>query len=755
MASAADAIATLADFFGWTDVGLGRKRAACRKCSTQLELRLMDDLLEVACPGCGASPFFERAEALERAYGAQGLGRILKRLGILTDSEVAAASGRLTIAGAKAALEAATRERRATGRGRAGRAAAAAAEPLEAPPEAEAGGAGAAPMRFIDAAREIGLFSKNLFLAVLVDAAPPGFRYVARPLRGLITKELLLEAAEAERTEGTPVGQAVAALVERAQKDLLLATCERSRGPERGFDLDHMPLSPEILETLPPSVAAQYLAIPVGLEGDTLVVALRDPLDFEAIDSLKFVLGREVKAIPASEDALFRTLERAYPGEDARDGALPAEIRDELALLADGEPGPGAGAAAGVGAAEDEDEEEDDAAFPEEPPGVRALNLLVLQAVEERADQLVVEPLEDGFRARLRRGPRLREASRLPKAVGDAVVERAMVLAGMDLARRETPQRGSMRLTIAGENMELQAATVPASFGTALAVALRVAAFRPIALDAIGLVPGDPQVLRSLLSLPPGLVLVAAPPGEGKTTLLYALLREVDRAVESVLGLERAVRLKVEGATQLAGPDYSTFAGAAETFRPDRVFIDDLLAGLGPLASRDEARLALDLGLAGARVVATVGAPDVAAAAARLVAAGIDPDLLASGLSALVGIRLVRRVCGRCREEYEPPHGQAAELGLSESAFPRRLSLGVGCWECGGTGYAGRAALVEVFPAAGPVAAALRRGPDIARVRRRAAHAGHRTIPEKALAALRSGLITVSQLDPLRVGARR
>lgn len=724
-------IRTLEQFFGWTDAGLGRKRIRCRACGTPFELRLMDDLLEATCPSCGRGPFFERAREIEAQSGPDAIARILVGLGILSEEEVASAAE--------------------------------ARDPsAPASPSDETAG-------LVGAARALGFFSKSLYLTVeLGDGAlrEPVFR--ARPMRELVDEKELREAVEIERSEGTPIGEVVAAFALNAQKETLLSAL----GDAPGVDLDAIEPPRAAIELIPPGVAASYLAIPIALEpagpgeppsAARAVIAVRDPLDFDLVEQLKLITGRDVRTVAASEDALFRALERFYPEGGEPSGPRREELEAiEAAGAAAHEAEPEALPAEHIAEEGEEDEEafEETVDLPDEPPGVRTLNLLLLQAADERAELVVIEPLDDNFRVRLRRGGRLRDAGRLPQAAGEAAIERAMVLAGMDLSRRNRAQTGTMRLTIAGETLEIEAASAPAALGPTIALAIREAAFRLLPIDALGLVPGDGRELRSLLALPRGLTVVAAPPGEGRTTLLYALLREADRRRAHVVSLERTIRARVEGATQIAVADYASVATSVDRLRPDWVFIDDLLGGAGALGRPDEVRVALDLAFGGTRVIAAIEAPDPVAALARAAATGVDACVLLSPLRALVGLRLVKRVCPRCREDFEASADLAGELGLTgigaEPAWPggppaperRRLSIGIGCWECGGTGYRGRSALVEVVP----VDAELReraRSLDIRSVRALAAERGVRPLPEKALLALRAGLTSVSQVEAI------
>jgi type IV pilus assembly protein PilB len=743
-------IDTLADFFGWTDAGLGRRRVVATPGAPPVELRLMDDLLEVENPTTGRGIFVERALALEAERGPEEIGRVLERLGVLAPEEVRAATE-------------------------------------SADPSAPAV-VGDDSSGVVGAAKALGLFAKSLYLSVSgrrAEGAPPE-DLAARPLRELVDKDQLREALSLERREGIAVGEAVHDLALRAQKDLVLAQA----GDAAAIDLDSVAPAPEAIALVPASLASSSLAVPVRLEGDALLVAVADPLDFALIDELARTTGRVVRTVGTDRNALFRALERCYAEKDLEEsapGAGPSESelreieREEMEALgragasrigkgdgklgaADSKDGAPGAEKPGAEAAEDEEEpalEEDSAAdederLPEEPPGgipgdlpgERTLNLIFLQAAEERAEQVLVEPLDDAYRVRYRREGRLRDAGRLPRRLGEAVVERAMELAELDATRRGRPQTGVMPLAIAGDSLEVDVATLPAALGTSLALDIRDARFRLLSLDALALVPGDAQQLRALLALPPGLTVVAAPPGEGKSTLLYAYMREMDRSRESLLSLERSARARVEGAVQVAADDHGATAAAATRLRPDRVIFDDLLAGKGPLARRDEVRLALDFALTGARVIAAVEAPDAVSAIARLAATGVEARALLAPLRAVVAERLVKRICPRCREELEADDELAQALSLGDTPGARRLSIGIGCWECGGTGYRGRSGVFEIYVADDALRDALATL-EAPRVRAKAAERGARSLPEKALLALRSGLTSVGQVERL------
>jgi type II secretory ATPase GspE/PulE/Tfp pilus assembly ATPase PilB-like protein len=247
-----------------------------------------------------------------------------------------------------------------------------------------------------------------------------------------------------------------------------------------------------------------------------------------------------------------------------------------------------------------------------------------------------------------------------------------------------------------------------------------------------------------------GLTIIAGPPGSGRTTVFYAMLREADRAGEHVVALERRTRAHVEGTTQIVSNAYDEFGPTLERLRPDRVFFDDIAGDVGTVRP-EEARLAIDLALTGVQVVVTVAAPSPTAALGRLAAAGIDLAVLRAVLRNVVGLRLVQRVCQRCREDFEVEPAVLTELGLGEGAS-RRIAIGIGCWECGGRGYRGNSALVEVLPLADPIMAEALCSLDSAAFEGAAREAGHRLLAEKAYAALRAGLTSPTQVSSLLPG---
>ncbi len=690
-------IDTLATLLAWKDMGPGRRVTVCRRCGAPMELRLMDDLLGVACPGCAAQPLFEAVRELELEAGWKRARTALEALGVLAPHESAAAL-------------------------------AAAGEPPVARRDDPRSG-------FVGAVRALGFFRKSLYLSV-GDAR--GGELVLRPLEALIGPEQLAEAVELELAEGTPSGEVIGRLVLAAEKEKLYGEADAVEH----VDLDRLEVEPAVVELVPAALAASDLIVPVRLEGERLVVAMLDPLDYEQIDRVKFLVGREVRAVAASEDALLRALERLFPDEALLEGELPqpllgGEDAGELALLE----------AMGT-EAEPSAETLEAAGMPESRPGERTFERLVRRLVEERARTLLIEPLEITWRARLERGGRLRDVALLEREAGEALCRHIAERAGIAWEPGKEAAHGVIEMQLGGERVELEARLAQASFGSFVAISPIDRAFRSLSLDALTLLPDDAGLLRTLREVEPGWIVVSGARGAGRSTLLYALFREADRAREQVLVFERTTRARVEGVTQLAAADWTVFAPLLEQVQARRVFCDDLFAVPGAATAPAELRMLLDVALCGGHVVLSVPGEDAVAAIARLLGAGLPADLLARTLRALVGVRLVRRLCPRCRKEFEPEQAVRERLGLPEALA--RLYVGIGCAECGGRGYGGQAALIELLPVAASAAMARAVATlDREALDRAADELGVTRLRTKALRAVRAGLTPVAEVREL------
>lgn len=616
--------AALARFLGWQMVGLGRRMVRCPACGVEREVRVAEDLLGAACPGCGVPIVRSVVERIERAEGTEAAVRALAAAGVFTVAEIESAAGdgplydRLEKSGATGARR------------------------------------------------------------VLV--AEPDGGLAARPLSSLIDDALLDEALAVKRALGGRIGTIVFALAARAEREALLAQAAEEEGPSGPLDLDAMDLDPALARLISPGLATEHRAVPVEREGSRLVCAMADPLDFAAIDQLRLVLGKDIVARPASEDAVFRAIDRLYGDEEPSE--MPPEEMAEVSIL-EGE----------TGAA---------APWPDTPPGVQDLDRLLAEAIDRDLLRIDLEPHPDVYAIRFRSqaDPLSGSGTRrtIPRARGVDLVRRLAIVAGLPAEDAGGPvtRSGRFEQAVRGKEREIALSLVATVAGDAASVDIRprAPAFRDV--GAVGFFPGDRRALSHLARERSGLVIVASPPGGGRTTMLDALLLARDPMRHRTLAVSSFPRSPIPGVTYLSPrtADATSMREALAGLLPDTVAIDPL----GP----ETARLAAEAALDGAWVGATVVASDARRAVEKLLLAGLEMDFLARLLRGVALGRLVPVLCRRCRVSHHPDPDELRRAGMRRrlKATSRGLPLGTGCAACGDAGYTVRRALIEVAPGA-------------------------------------------------------
>lgn len=400
--------------------------------------------------------------------------------------------------------------------------------------------------------------------------------------------------------------------------------------------------------------------LPYAEEEGTVSVAMANPLDDEAVEALRFALRREVKIAAASAADIEASWSKFYGV--VREEAAPGggDLSDDVERLRD---------------------------MASEAPVIRFVNQLIAQAVELRASDIHLEPLSNRLRVRLRIDGHLRELPDAPEGAA-AIVSRLKIMARLNIAERRLPQDGRFRLALRGLDVDLRIATSPSLHGEA--VVLRLLDSGHVELDLARLGFSEPQVagLRRLLALPYGVVLVTGPTGSGKTTTLYAGLKELNTTERKLLSIEDPIELQLEGVNQVqVKPSIGLgFAQALRSF----LRLDPNVILVGEIRDLETAQTAIQAALTGHLILSTLHTNDSASGIARLIDMGIDPYLLASTVSGILAQRLVRKLCPHCRVPFAPP---VAPTGYEAMSF---FGPG-GCAECGGSGFAGRTVISELM----------------------------------------------------------
>jgi type IV pilus assembly protein PilB len=492
---------------------------------------------------------------------------------------------------------------------------------------------------------------------------------------GLLT-EAQLDAAVAEQARsGKPLGRL---LIEQGtiSEAELVRTLARQVGLEF-VDLNDRTIDGSVAALVTESLARRYQAIPVGWEDGKLVVAMADPSNVFAVDDIRALAGAEVKTVVATASQIIETIEQFF----RQDGEV-----DEV-----------------MQAATDEADEETDLAglseVVEDAPIVKFVNLLVNQAVGDRASDIHVEPNESDLRIRFRIDGVLHEVMRSPRSIQAGVISRLKVMADINIAERRIPQDGRITMKVSGRSIDLRVATLPTVYGEKVVMRILDKSQAVLKLEDLGFLPEAHARFEASYRKPYGTILVTGPTGSGKSTTLYSTLNQLNTPDRNIITVEDPVEYRLPGINQVQIHPKAglTFAGALRSILradPDIVLV-------GEIRDKETAVIGIEAALTGHLVLSTLHTNDAASTPMRLVEMGVEPFLVTSALDCVVAQRLARKLCDKCKEPYQPTEAELVGAGwpaeeLEAGEWPT-LNRAVGCGSCGRTGYRGRFGIHEVL----------------------------------------------------------
>jgi type IV pilus assembly protein PilB len=437
-------------------------------------------------------------------------------------------------------------------------------------------------------------------------------------------------------------------------------------------DLAHAMIDPSAVALIPESLARRYAVVPVGFEGDDLVVAMADPANVLVIDDIRAITSRRVAVRVAARSEILEALRRhGHHGTGTLDLADLLPVETEIEDLSAVE------------------------AAVEEAPIVKLVSTLITRGVNERASDIHVEPGERDLRVRFRIDGVLHEIMSTPRSVAAAVVSRIKIMAELDIAERRVPQDGRISLKVSGRPIDLRVATLPGIYGEK--VVMRILDKEDSVLDLVdlGFLPESLEVFEASYHKPHGLILVTGPTGSGKTTTLYAALSDLNSSEKNIITVEDPVEYRLAGINQVqvnrkAGLLFATALKSILRSDPDVILVGEIRDG-------ETAKIAVESALTGHLVMSTLHTNDAASSVGRLIDMGVEPFLVASALDAVLAQRLARKLCDRCKAPQEVSKDIARQVGIAHSYGRSMVYAPVGCKMCSGTGYAGRIALIEVM----------------------------------------------------------
>ncbi|WFB37032.1 ATPase, T2SS/T4P/T4SS family [Kiritimatiellota bacterium B12222] len=502
----------------------------------------------------------------------------------------------------------------------------------------------------------------------------------------------------------------------------------------RVLDLDRHNLSSELVRKLPASTARMYNLIPVNVDAVTIELATCDFMPPEVVDELRFVLAMDVQFVISRERDIKEHLVKFYAEDDDDTmGDMLHELENELETAGE----------AGMGTTNLT--EEDLSSSANAAPVIRFVNLVIYQAVQDRASDIHFEPFEHEFKIRYRVDGALYEMSPPPKHLALPVISRIKVMSGLDISERRLPQDGRIQLNIAGRPVDFRVSTLPTQFGESVVLRVLDQSAVGLELERLGMPDDVYNNFSEDIQMPNGIILVTGPTGSGKTTTLYSALGRRNEVGVKILTAEEPVEYDIDGIVQINANHRInlTFGSILRAFLrqdPDVILV-------GEIRDLETAQIAIQASLTGHLVFSTLHTNDSAGAVTRMIDMGLEPFLIASTLQSVMGTRLVRTICKECKTPFIPDDLQVKSLGLTREIIgDNEFYFGAGCENCHDTGYHGRRGIYEYLKITDPIRHLITERRPTVVVRDRARELGMRTLREDGIRCILDGLTTIEEV---------
>lgn len=488
--------------------------------------------------------------------------------------------------------------------------------------------------------------------------------------------------------------------------------------------------NPVLIESISSATARMYGIIPVREESGVVYFAAKDPMDYRMLDELPMVVGKECAILVGKPSEISSAIDHFYPeGNESMSDIVAELVGDELVERVDGQ----------------ELSEKELSEMAGNAPIIKFVDVILYQAIKDHASDVHFEPFKDTFRIRYRIDGALYEMPPPPKHLALPVISRIKVLSGLNIAERRIPQDGRIELRIAGKPVDLRVSTLPTMYGESVVLRILDRSNIKLELDQLGFEPKILTSLRELIKTPNGIIAVTGPTGSGKTTTLYGCLNEINVVEDKLLTAEDPVEYDIEGILQVPIKDSigMTFAKALKAFLrqdPDRIMV-------GEIRDEETARISIQAALTGHLVFSTLHTNDSAGAVTRLIDMGIPPFLITSSLTAVMGQRLVRRLCKNCKTSFQPTDDDLKTLDIERRLVgDNPFYYGKGCNECNGSGYRGRRGLYELLIITDEIRELINKKAPTTLIANKAREQGMTTMREDGIQAIIQGATTIEEV---------
>lgn len=541
--------------------------------------------------------------------------------------------------------------------------------------------------------------------------------------RGMLEPGLQQELKSQLETSGKDIAELLTDYQILSNKDDVWPIIAQELGAEV-FDLSTYVPPRQVLAMVPAGLARLHGALPLKVDENGLTVALADPFNPQTLEDLRFALGQTVTQVIAPDYLIEEKLNTLYSADQSE------AMQEVLGQMADE-----------FGNKSQADlEDEANAA-----PIIRYVDLVLFQAIKEKASDIHFEPFETEFQIRYRVDGALYAMDPPPAHLALPIISRVKVMANLNIAEKRVPQDGRIVKKVGDHHVDMRVSSLPTTYGESVVLRVLDSSSVNLSLDALSL-PGEvDSYIRETIEKPNGIFVVTGPTGAGKTTTLYAALREINRIDTKILTAEDPVEYDVDGIIQIPVNESIglTFARVLRAFLrqdPDKILV-------GEIRDLETAQIAIQASLTGHLVLSTLHTNDAAGAVTRLIDMGTEPFLVAASLEGVLAQRLVRRICADCKADYEPNEATVTQLGLSANELgDKRFFTGVGCETCGGSGYRGRRGLFELLNITDPIKELItERAPSVV-IKHKAVELGMRTLREDGLSNIYDGTTTIEEV---------
>jgi len=536
---------------------------------------------------------------------------------------------------------------------------------------------------------------------------------------GLVSVEQLSDSLEQQKASGKKLGEILLESGVLTERKLMEVLEFQHQIPL--VELGNSEIDTESTLLISEAMARRHQVIPINRDNDQLILAMSDPLNIQAIDDVRLFSGMSVKPVLSLASEISTMIDRYY----SREGAEKAveDIRKDFNI---------------------EQISEQDAETLSEintAPVVRLVNSVIAHAVRARASDIHIEPFETQMRIRFRVDGEMQEIMKSTRAAHPAVVTRIKIMSKLDIAEKRVPQDGRIEMTVEGKDIDLRISVLPTVFGEKVVMRILGRNDMLLSKSQLGFNEANITLFNRIIKSSNGIILVTGPTGSGKTTTLYAVLRELNKISRNIVTVEDPVEYRLEGINQVqvnvkAGMTFANGLRSILRQDPDIIMI-------GEIRDAETAQIAVRAAITGHLVLATVHTNDTASTLTRLIDMGVEPYLVSSSVVGITAQRLMRRICSNCKTPYTPDRTEMDALKIREAVT---LYRGAGCSACNFTGYRGRVAIHEIMPINAQIRELIDKRASIDHVRNVAIRQGTTTLRENSTELVLKGVSTTEEL---------